>query len=519
MLEMSLQADGYDVLCADDGRTAIDLAHEARPDVILMDLGLPRMSGADATRHLKADSATRDIPIIMLTGQTRRDDLLAGLRDGADEYVTKPFDLVELLARVRSVCRLEHARRDVVASNVHLAQQVSNKTRRLAVLYRFARSLNETATQGDILQRAIDAVREASGAQRVSVMLPEADGQFLICARALGIPPQVTSSVRVRPGEGVAGRVFSTGRTIVADNAAPDESSERGYTSDAYLSAPLISTSLMTQDEVLGVLNATDKPDLAPFDSEDVECITSIADMTAVALHNQLRRAKLDEFMKVLLWTIGHLAEYRDDQTARHLERVQRYAHLLATELQYMPKYRHVITDAFIEDLTLTTPLHDIGKVGIPDEVLKKRGALTPEELAIMRTHVDIGRRTLEFAAQRTGSIPMLQMCIEIVSGHHEKYDGTGYPQQLRGEEIPLAARIVALADAYDAITSARPYKSAREHAEAVDVILLDSGRHFDPDVVSAFLARADDFNAIRLETQGPGGAPALEPAGSLAGG
>jgi len=131
------------------------------------------------------------------------------------------------------------------------------------------------------------------------------------------------------------------------------------------------------------------------------------------------------------------------------------------------------------------------------------------DRFQIMKTHTDIGRRTLEFALAGTGPAPMLQMCVDIAYGHHEKYDGTGYPRRIAGEQIPLSARIIALVDAYDAITSHRRYSQARSHEQAVEIVRGESGKHFDPHIVEAFLRCADQFGAIR---RAHSGAPELEP-------
>ena len=150
--------------------------------------------------------------------------------------------------------------------------------------------------------------------------------------------------------------------------------------------------------------------------------------------------------------------------------------------------------------------MHDIGKVGIPDEILAKPGKLTDEEFQIMKTHTDIGRRVLSQALDPDHPVPLLQMCIDIAHGHHERYDGKGYPRRTRGEDIPLSARIIALVDAYDAITSRRRYKDAKPHEQAVEIIRCEAGRHFDPVIVAAFLRCEGQFDGVRerLEESAP---------------
>jgi putative two-component system response regulator len=170
----------------------------------------------------------------------------------------------------------------------------------------------------------------------------------------------------------------------------------------------------------------------------------------------------------------------------------------LAVELQRAGPYGYLVTAEFIESIVQAAPLHDLGKVGIPDEILTKPGKLTDEEFQIMKSHTEIGRRVLSQALDPAYPVPLLQMCIEIAWCHHERFDGKGYPRRIKGQDIPLSARIISLVDAYDAITSRRRYKAAKTHAQAVDIIRFESNKHFDPDIVEAFLRCAGQFDQVR---------------------
>jgi HD-GYP domain-containing protein (c-di-GMP phosphodiesterase class II) len=262
----------------------------------------------------------------------------------------------------------------------------------------------------------------------------------------------------------------------------------------------LISTSLEPNDRVIGVLNVTERADGAPFCEEEVEFIRSIADASAIALDNVLRRERLQQSVRVLLQTVGHLAEYRDEETTRHLERVSMMAGILAREAQREGPYAAGISDDYIDALVQAAPMHDIGKVGVPDEILAKPGKLTDEEFEIMKTHTEIGRRVLSRAVGPAYPVPQLQICIDIAYCHHERYDGKGYPRGISGEEIPLAGRIIALVDAYDAITSERRYSPAKPHEAAVQIIRSGSGGHFDPVLVDAFLRCHERFDQVRSQ-------------------
>ncbi len=196
-----------------------------------------------------------------------------------------------------------------------------------------------------------------------------------------------------------------------------------------------------------------------------------------------------------LIFGLAKLADYRDTDTGSHLERIGLYARMLARQLAAT---NPCIDQAWIERLTLASSLHDIGKVGIPDRILLKPGPLTPEERREMERHTLIGADTLIAIRQKFGADPFIDMGAQIALQHHERWDGGGYPFGLAGEGISLAARIVAMADFYDAVTSERVYKRAMTHAEAHDLIGSLRGTHFDPAVVDAYLACAPRFDAVR---------------------
>jgi diguanylate cyclase (GGDEF)-like protein len=194
---------------------------------------------------------------------------------------------------------------------------------------------------------------------------------------------------------------------------------------------------------------------------------------------------------------MAKLVESRDQETGAHLDRVQAYVRVLATGMSVTEKYRSVIDDDYIRLIQQTSTLHDIGKVAIPDAILLKPGKLDQRERAIMQTHAMLGANTLDAALQRFPNAKYLHMARTIAATHHEKFDGTGYPARLAGAAIPLCGRIVAVADVYDALTTQRPYKPAMTHDQARSIIFKDSGTHFDPDVIAAFLASEAEFRLI----------------------
>jgi cyclic di-GMP phosphodiesterase len=202
------------------------------------------------------------------------------------------------------------------------------------------------------------------------------------------------------------------------------------------------------------------------------------------------------ETRDIAIFAMAKLAESRDCDTGQHLERVRCYSQMLARQLMEDSAYRDAIDDGFVRLMYETSPLHDIGKVGIPDRILQKPGKLTAEEFEIMKTHTLLGEQTLDAALEKYPDAQFLRFACDIVACHHERFDGNGYPRGLAGENIPLCARIIALADVYDALTSRRVYKAAFSPDAARQFITDGSGSHFDPEIVRAFLAIADKFSA-----------------------
>lgn len=210
------------------------------------------------------------------------------------------------------------------------------------------------------------------------------------------------------------------------------------------------------------------------------------------------RMAENQTIQDVSIHALGCLAEMRDPETGNHIRRTQGYMQALARRLQHHPRFASILSDQVIRLLTKSAPLHDIGKVGIPDHILQKPGKLTPAKWAIMQTHARLGAEAIEHAERDAAKpVAFLALAREIAHWHHEKWDGSGYPDGLAGDAIPVSARLMALADVFDALISSRVYKAQMSFDQARAIIVDGRGGHFDPDVVDAFLAIFDEFTAI----------------------
>lgn len=220
--------------------------------------------------------------------------------------------------------------------------------------------------------------------------------------------------------------------------------------------------------------------------------------------NNQLQEkvsAQVKEISSIQLaaiFAMSKLAESRDPETGEHLERVREYCKLISAQLSILPKYTAMIDQTFIDNIYAASPLHDIGKVGVPDKILLKEGKLTGNEWNSIKMHPVIGAETLRAVDKQYPGNSFIQTGIDIAEFHHEKWNGNGYPHGLSKDQIPLVARIMALGDVYDALTSKRCYKEAFSHEKSVKIITKDSGEHFDPEVIDAFLNVEKEFMAIR---------------------
>jgi putative two-component system response regulator len=325
-----------------DGEKALKIAQaDSPPDLVLLDIMMPGIDGYEVCRRLKADTRTRDIPVIFVTAKGQIQDETLGFELGAVDYITKPVSPPLVLARVQAHLELAAAKRDLQNQNLILEAKVDVRTREI---------------------------------QR-------------------------------------------------------------------------------TQD--------------------------------------------------VTIQALASLAETRDNETGSHIRRTQHYVLALAEELVTHVRFSSTLDDATVTLLFKSAPLHDIGKVGIPDRILLKPGKLTEEEFEIMKQHAEYGRDALLRAEASLGdetSSSFLQLARDIAYAHHEKWDGSGYPEKLAGDAIPVAARFMAVADVYDALISRRCYKPPFSHEKAVGIITDGRGSHFDPDIVDAFLEIQDRFHEIAVQ-------------------
>ncbi len=328
----------YDISVATDGYSALEVVEQSTPNLILLDIMMPGMDGYEVCRRLKSEPRWASIPVIFLTAMTEISSKTRGFELGAVDYITKPFEVLEIQARVKTHLSLLLARQRLERQNELLDTKVRERTLELA----------------------------------------------------------------------------------------------------------------LTQE--------------------------------------------------VTIESMAVLAEYRDPETGGHIYRTQNYIRILAEKLRRFPEYQTQLADHYIDLLYKSAPLHDIGKVGVPDHILLKPGKLSDIEFDEMKRHTILGYEAIKIPAKKLGANSFLNLAMEIAYTHHEKWDKTGYPRGLKEAEIPLSGRLMALVDVYDALISKRVYKEPMKHSQAVSIILKGRGTHFEPLIVDAFQGITEEFRRIALE-------------------
>jgi putative two-component system response regulator len=319
----------------------------------------------------------------------------------------------------------------------------------------------------------------------LDIMMPGMDG-YEVCQRLMADPR--THNIPV---------IFLTARSAEEDEQKGLEIGAVDYVSKP-ISPPIVKARIRTQ---LALKAAAD----------------FLRDKNAYLEQEVQRRIReIAAIQEVTILAMAALAETRDADTGYHIRRTQLYIKTLALKLRNHPRFSDFLNDENMAMLFKSAPLHDIGKVGVPDRILLKPGRLTPEEFETMKTHAWLGWHAIDHAEKVLGHhIDFLKMAKEIALCHHEKWDGTGYPQKLSGNDIPISARLMALADVYDAIISRRVYKDPVPQEQAVQIILAGKGTHFDPDLVDAFAEIKEEFQAIAGKYSELGEHPAAPESGA----
>ncbi|MHC4445092.1 MAG: HD domain-containing phosphohydrolase [Planctomycetota bacterium] len=494
--------------------TLAKFRHDGTFAVVISDCRVPGMPGMELFQEVHKISP--ETVLLILTDGAELDSAVEVMGyNYFCRFLKKPcslptlekavYDAVEQYRLVTTermlTTELNQARQELTILNSNLEQQVEEQTVTIRSLHQFVSRLNGLDSLQEVADFVVTSAAQMLQSRRVSLMLPDAQQKNLNIISAVGIDSDIIDRVSVPIGKPIAGRVFSQTKCLVVNDVAKmPYSDEKRYDSDFFVSMPLMSVSVDLHDKPIGVLNITERIGDECYDDISIVILTGITEAAAIALMNQIRRQERDEARDAIILALAKLAEHHDTETGAHLERVQGYCRLLSEALTEMPEYQSVIDDAFIDAIVRSSPLHDIGKVAVPDHILMKKGSLTTQEKEIMKRHSIIGGDIIRSLIKEGRPRDFLQMGMDIAYHHHEKVDGSGYPKSLAGESIPLAARILTVADVYDALISKRSYKPAYSHEKAKSIICEQSGSQFDPAIVKAFLRREQEFRQLSIE-------------------
>ena len=493
-----------DISVAKSGLAALALiASEGPFAVVVSDYNMPEINGIAFLNSVY--QSYPDTVLMMLTGRAELDLAVNALHNAhISRFLNKPCPkeiIVETLKdgleqyRLRMSehmlqSRLQEANQQLNHLNNHLETLVQQKTRALELQYRYVAKMTHMSNSQTIISALINTVCELTQLSDITLWLsPQLDGHF-----ACHYPYMELAGFNLNNcPSGMISKALTDQQ--IWQHKGLNGPELNAFERKLFRGKPLMSIPLQGNQGVLGLLNLAG--DDIMIETHALEALIGMANVTATALQSHWNHEAFDEAQDAIITALAKLSEYRDPETGAHLLRLKKLCGLICKFLASTEKYRHIITPEFIEDLVRSSPLHDIGKVGIADAILKKPGSLTPEEFEIMKTHAQIGGDTLRTVYDQYPSQSFIKCGMDVAYGHHEKWDGSGYPLGLQGEAIPLVARILALADVYDALTCRRVYKAPFPRDKAKAIIAEGSGIHFDPDIVEAFLNHEAAFHQI----------------------
>ncbi len=480
VLDKLLVSHGYEVIKAEDGEAALKTIGENSVDLVLLDVMMPRLDGFEVCRRIKGDERLRNIPVVMITALSAKEDRIKGIEAGAEDFISKPFDQGEVLARVRMLLKMKTLN-DRLS---HAYEEINNITNfgEASILsfdpltFTFLAKVDAIVNQ--IIRKKADAVDKP---QLVIVGVPD-EGQtwqWYQYEYVLNTLNRTLLTVDIQQGRGKTG----SSKTAFYNENDLDQSEIQSVVK---MFGPLpITVSNMTcyLSEALHIFAVNYGREVTHYDASVLKSFV-MQSLFMKSLSGQIRET--ESAFEYTVYALARASEANDEDTGNHILRVGEYCALLAGKLG--------LSDKFSSTIRVQALMHDVGKIHIHPDILKKPGKLTDEEFAQMRKHPVYGAKIL-------GSHPRLAMAAEIALSHHERWDGGGYPKRLAGEQIPIAGRITNLADQYDALRNARCYKPAFDHAKAYDIITVGDGRtmpsHFDPQVLAVFQENGAEFEAI----------------------
>jgi len=453
-----LTGEGFQVQIALSGEEALRLFKPYQPDLVLTDIRMQGMNGLELIQRIKQQEM--NMAVVVITGHGTLSTAIDTMSLGVLGFLIKPFTEQELLTSVSHALQ----KSALMKENMRL--------RSLMPLFETVKTLVSEVNLDRLLDNVVAIVKKETSADRVSIMLLDPDTNKLAVRAFAGFPPIIQERLHRAIGNGIAGRVAETGQPLLIESDKVQDPGLASFLKDeevkSALSVPLISQGITT-----GVLNVTTIGEDKHFSESDLELVSILAGQVAVAVENAKLYQKTQHQYRKTIEALVVALEVKDPYTKGHSLRVGKWACAIAEALHLPPEE--------IETAQMAGLFHDIGKIGSSEEILLKEARLTPEEFEQMKQHPFASAKILESAG-------LSQKIIEAVLHHHESYNGKGYPHGLLKDQIPLASRIVLVADAVDAMSSDRPYRKALPLEKILAVFKKYAGIQFDPEPVEALL-------------------------------
>jgi response regulator RpfG family c-di-GMP phosphodiesterase len=473
-LESIVKRD-YHYYSAGSWSAAKSLLYENDIDIVLVDLRLPGVSGKRIVETIYREFYER-IHTIVITGYENDWEDQCALKCGVHSYFRKgafrPEDLISVMDSCTSFQNIVKSTTGTSYSGAGTNSKVRLET--LEKLYDFTNKLTSLDNLNDVIDNVIKTIKNITGCMRISVMLLSDDDETLYINKAIGIHEDIIKSTRIRIGENIAGRAFHD-RKIISSGSRSNlcdkyfKYQQRG----PFMSIPLVEVPYKRGKKPIGVINLTNKKGGENFTVAEKNLLLYLANSASIAIKNELRKKALEKASIDTLILLTNVIEARDTYTQGHSIRVSQYACEIADRLGF--------SDDSISEVRYGAQLHDIGKIEIPDAVLLKKGSLTIMEYDIMKKHPITSKKIVDHIA-------FFDPIKGLFLHHHERFDGGGYPHGIKGRNIEIGARIIAVADAYDAMTSDRPYRRAMSNNIALSTLIEEKGKQFDPEFVDIFI-------------------------------
>ncbi|WP_246943901.1 GAF and HD-GYP domain-containing protein [Bacillus pinisoli] len=354
--------------------------------------------------------------------------------------------------------------------------ELENKVQELYSLLEAFKKLNSDLAIQDVFENILLQMVQVVGAEAGTLWVLDQDHEEIVASAAYGPTASAILNIRLSKEEGIVGKVMSTGEAHLIEDVTKDPNwAKRVDQSSGFITRSMITVPLVAKGHSIGALQLLNKQGHSLFTKQDVNLALALANQSALALHNSQMYDDLYKMFMSVIKTLASVLDARDPYTAGHSERVAKYSVWIAQRLG--------LSSEECDELNKAALLHDIGKIGIPDEVLRKPTRLTNEEYEAMKQHTVIGATILSNMEPKSSMI----YAIQTARSHHERLNGTGYPDRLAGNDIPLFARIVGVADTFDAMTTVRPYSKGHTFQEGAAELIRCKGTLFDPDIVDAF--------------------------------